>query len=40
MISFLIGSAITTATLNAFADGALLGASVYLAARGAKRRRR
>lgn len=40
MISFLVSSTISAVTLNAFADGAMLAASVYLAARGAKRRKR
>ena len=36
---FLVGAG-TTAFLTAFGEGAMLAASVYLASRGAKRRRR
>ena len=38
VISFMLGAAATTAILETFAEGAMLGVSVYLASKGVKKR--
>ena len=38
MISFMLGAAATTAILETFAEGAMLGGSVYLASKGVKKK--
>ena len=38
MISFMIGAVATTAILESFAEGAMLGVSVYLASKGVKKK--
>ena len=38
MISFMLGAVATATALETFAEGAMLGVSVYLASRGAKKK--
>ena len=38
MISFMLGAVATTTIIESFAEGAMLGVSVYLASKGVKKR--